>query len=422
MEDNSIIQTIRSIYIFFTLVLCFLFAQPSEARYAAIVIDAKDGHVLHSTNADTLNYPASLTKLMTLLLLFESLEQNKLKMGTKLIASTKASKAQPSKLGLQPGDIITVRQAISALITKSANDVAVVVAEQLSGSVHSFARAMTRRARALGMNDTTFRNPHGLPNRGHLSTARDMALLSRVLINKFPNYYNYFATRKFHFKGRSFKTHNKLLGHYDGADGIKTGYTNAAGYNLSASAERDGKRLIAVVFGGKTAKFRDNHVKNLLNKCFAKISGSRQDDILTANAKPMHSNSPIFFADPPPTQSIAAAEARKLARQIAEDAKLPPFSKPIVNPTPRGAWMIQIGAYFKIAPATKRAGKAAAKLSKFGKNYDIAVMTAERKNRTLYRARLAGLSRKDAYDACRELKRHDFDCIPMSPTRTYRRR
>ena len=400
----------------------FSATQSSEARYAAIVIDAKDGNVLHSTNADTLNYPASLTKLMTLLMLFEALEQDKLGISTELVTSTNASRAKPSKLGLKPGDIITVKQAISALITKSANDVAVIVAEQLSGSVRSFARAMTRRARALGMKDTTFRNPHGLPNRGHLSTARDMALLSRVLINKFPRYYNYFATRKFYFKGHSFKNHNKLLGHYEGADGIKTGYTNAAGYNLAASAERDGTRLIAVVFGGKTAKFRDNHVKKLLNKCFAKTAVSRKADILLKSSKPIHANSAIFFADPHPTQSSVVTKARKLARQIAKDAELPPFFKPIASPAQRGAWMIQIGAYFKIAPATKRAGKAAAKLSKFGKNYDIAVMTAERENRTLYRARLAGLSRKDAYDACRELKRHDFDCIPMSPTRAYHRR
>ena len=412
----------RPLYIFFTLALSFSLAQPSKARYAAIVINAKDGHVLHSTNADTLNYPASLTKLMTLLMLFEALEQNKLHINTKLITSLRASKAQPSKLGLQPGDMITVRKAISALIAKSANDVAVVVAERLSGSVHSFARDMTRRARALGMKDTTFRNPHGLPNRGHLSTARDMALLSRILINKFPEYYNYFATRKFYFRGRSFKTHNKLLEHYDGADGIKTGYTNAAGYNLSASAERDGTRLIAVVFGGKTAKIRDNHVKNLLNKCFAKVSSSSQDGILTISSKPTHPNSPVFFVDPHPKQSDAATDPENLTHQTADDSESPPFSKPIANRVPRGAWMIQIGAYFKIAPATKRAGKAAEKLSKFGKNYDIAVTTAERENRTLYRARLAGLSRKDAHDACRELKRHDFDCIPMSPTRSYQRR
>ena len=422
MGNNCIFDVIKSICLFFTLALFFSAAQPSEARYAAIVIDAKDGNILHSTNASTLNYPASLTKLMTLLMLFEALEQDKLEISTELVTSTRASKAKPSKLGLQPGDTITVRQAISALITKSANDVAVVVAEQLSGSIRSFARAMTRRARALGMKDTTFRNPHGLPNRGHLSTARDMALLSRILINQFPQYYNYFATRKFHFRGNSFKNHNKLLGHYEGADGIKTGYTSAAGYNLSASAERDGTRLIAVVFGGKTAKIRDNHVKKLLNKCFAKTAVSRKADILLTSSKTMYTNSAIFFADPHPTQSSVATEARKLARQIAKDAELPPFLKPIASPAPRGAWMIQIGAYFKIAPATKRAGKAAAQLSKFGKNYDIAVMTAERENRTLYRARLAGLSRKDAYDACRELKRHDFDCIPMSPMRAYHRR
>ena len=218
-----------------------LYINTSEARYASIVVDANDGKILHSINADTLNYPASLTKLMTLFILFEALEKGTLTLKTELTTSYRASRAQPSKLGLRPGDKISVERAIFALIAKSANDVAIIVAEQLAGSIKSFAGSMTRRARELGMKHTTFRNPHGLPNRGHLSTARDMALLSRVLINRFPKHYNYFATRKFNFKGRSFKNHNKLLGHYDGADGIKTGYTNAAGYNLSASAERNGK-------------------------------------------------------------------------------------------------------------------------------------------------------------------------------------
>lgn len=415
-------------------VLCLADGQAAEARYAAIVVDAQNGTVLHSINADTRNYPASLTKMMTLFMLFEALDQGTLVMDQQMIVSRRATRARPSKLGLGRGERISVKDAIAALIAKSANDVAIVVAEELAGSVRAFAKAMTRRARALGMERTTFRNPHGLPNRGHLSTARDMALLSRLLIERFPHYYDHFATRKFKFRGRKYTNHNKLLGRYSGADGIKTGYTHAAGYNLAASAERNGHRLIAVVFGGKTAKFRDHHVKKLLDKGFAKLGDTRNaDDKLLVSPKPPMPKAkpaPVPFGDPHPAQQIADEEARGLARQIAAEAALPPFknlppeAKSVANtPAPsisKGAWMIQIGAYFKMAPAAKRANKAAEKLSAIGKHFDVAVMTGERKNRTVYRARLAGLSRKDAYDACRQLKRHKFDCIPMSPGRARR--
>lgn len=427
----NISQIFIRVYLAILVVLCVAGRQPAEARYAAIVVDANSGAVLHSINADTRNYPASLTKMMTLFMLFEALDQGTLVLHKEMIVSRRATRARPSKLGLGRGERITVKEAISALIAKSANDVAIVVAEELAGSVRAFAKAMTRRAQELGMERTTFRNPHGLPNRGHLSTARDMALLSRLLIERFPHYYDYFATRKFSFRGRKYTNHNKLLGRYTGADGIKTGYTHAAGYNLAASAERDGHRIIAVVFGGKTAKFRDRHVKKLLDKGFAKLS-----DLSVPGANPAPAPKPRApkadpqpFADPHPAQSIAAEEARELARQIAAEAALPPFTnattaaaaepaKPAAKG--KGGWMIQIGAYFKMAPAARRANKAAKNLSEIGKNFDIAVMTGERKNRTVYRARLAGLSRQDAYDACRRLKRHKFDCIPMSPRKRYR--
>ena len=438
-------MNINQIFIRFSLILlvvaCFAVRQPAEARYAAIVVDANDGTVLHSINADTRNYPASLTKMMTLYMLFEALDQGTVVMHQEMIVSRKATRARPSKLGLGRGERIKVKDAIAALIAKSANDIAIVVAEELAGSVRAFAKAMTRRARELGMERTTFRNPHGLPNRGHLSTARDMAVLSRLLIERFPHYYDYFATKRFKFRGRKFTNHNKLLGRYSGADGIKTGYTHAAGYNLAASAERDGHRLIAVVFGGKTAKFRDRHVKKLLDKGFAKLGDAQSSEESPVDkpkapaTKIPHQISPEPFPDPHPAQSVAAEEARELARQIAAEAALPPFknSAPAkaepetlaaeeTNSTDKsqvkkGTWMIQIGAYYKKAPAARRASKAAEKLSKVGKRFDVAVMTGERKNRTVYRARLAGLSRQDALDACRQLKRHKFDCIPMSPGR-----
>jgi len=252
---------------------------PSDAaqarRYASIVIDSQTGRVLHADNPDRRAYPASLTKMMTLYMVFEALDIGKLKMNQKLPVSRRAAGMPASKLGLRRGSTIRVKDAIMALITKSANDVATVVAESLGGTESNFAKMMTAKARSLGMKNTTFRNASGLPNKHQLSTARDMARLAQALMRHFPRYYKLFSTRSFSYKGRSYRNHNKLLRTYKGTDGIKTGYTRASGYNLVASAVRNNRRIIAVVFGGKTGRSRDKHMAKLLNRGFARAKNIR---------------------------------------------------------------------------------------------------------------------------------------------------
>jgi D-alanyl-D-alanine carboxypeptidase len=250
----------------------------AAARYASIIIDADTGRVLYEVNADTRNYPASLTKMMTLYMAFEALEKGKLRLNENLKVSKRASGMAPSKLGLKRGQTIKVKDIILALVTKSANDAAVVLAEALAGTETRFAKRMTAKARELGMSRTNFRNASGLPNRRQLSTARDMAILAQALINRYPKYYHYFSTTNFSYKGRRHRNHNSLLTKYDGTDGIKTGYIRASGFNLVASAVRDGRRIIGVVFGGKSSRSRDKHMAKLLDRGFTRVAraGSRR--------------------------------------------------------------------------------------------------------------------------------------------------
>ncbi|PPR28402.1 MAG: D-alanyl-D-alanine carboxypeptidase DacF [Alphaproteobacteria bacterium MarineAlpha10_Bin1] len=208
----------------------------SEAGYASIVLDGDTGEVLRSRNADTRNYPASLTKMMTLYMLFEELDGGRMQMNTKMSVSKRAAGQPASKLGLKRGTTITVRHAIMALATKSANDVATVIAEAIGGTEWEFAAAMTNRARSLGMKRTRFRNASGLPNRKQLSSARDMGVLAMAILRDFPHYYHYFSADKITFKGKTHRTHNNLLNRYPGMDGMKTGYIRASGFNLVASA------------------------------------------------------------------------------------------------------------------------------------------------------------------------------------------
>ncbi|MDP9196903.1 MAG: D-alanyl-D-alanine carboxypeptidase, partial [Pseudomonadota bacterium] len=226
-------------------------------KYSAILMDAATGRILHSEAADQKRYPASLTKMMTLYLAFDALKAGKLKPGQKLKISSRAASQAPSKLGLVPGKTISVENAILALTTKSANDAAVVLAEAIAGSEKAFAERMTRKARQLGMTATVFQNASGLPNFRQVTTARDIATLSRALIRSHSRYYHYFSRTSFSWNGRTHTNHNRLLGHYPGADGLKTGYIDASGFNLAASAIRGKKRLICVVFGGPSGSWRD---------------------------------------------------------------------------------------------------------------------------------------------------------------------
>ncbi|MCF8478290.1 MAG: D-alanyl-D-alanine carboxypeptidase, partial [Pseudolabrys sp.] len=232
--------------------------------YSSIVVDANSGAVMQATKADSPRHPASLTKIMTLYMLFERLEAGTLKLNSELPVSAHASKQAPSKLGLKPGETIKVETAIRAIVTKSANDVAAIIGEAIGGTEAEFGRMMTAKARALGMKHTTYRNASGLPDAAQITTARDQALLGRAIQDRFPNYYHYFSTRTFEFRGRKMRNHTRLLGRVDGVDGIKTGYIRASGFNIVTSVRRDKRHIIAVVFGGSTGRARDARARSLI--------------------------------------------------------------------------------------------------------------------------------------------------------------
>lgn len=244
--------------------LAYAGSENSDPRYAAIVVDAGSGKVLHTENADAIRFPASLAKMMTLYLLFSDIESGRLAMNSALAVSPAAAAQPPSKLGLKAGSTLTVADAIGALCVKSANDVAAVVAENVAGSEAAFADRMTRTARSLGMRSTVFRNASGLPDPAQVTTARDMAILARALQSAFPQYYENFSDQTFAWNGRTYENTNKLLGEIPGMDGIKTGYTRASGYNLATSVRRGGRRIIVVVMGESSSAARNEQVAALV--------------------------------------------------------------------------------------------------------------------------------------------------------------
>ncbi|MGD9912755.1 MAG: D-alanyl-D-alanine carboxypeptidase family protein [Rhizobiaceae bacterium] len=250
-------------------------SQPTSEKYAAIVVDAGSGAMLYQVNANAQRYPASLTKMMTLYLLFEAIDSGRVRLSDEIPVSDRARGQAPSKLGFKKGQTVDVESAIRALAVKSANDVAVAVGEFLAGSEEAFAVAMTGKARALGMSGTSFRNASGLPDEGQRTTARDMAVLGMALQRRFPNYYRYFSATEFNFHGKSIRGHNELLSTVRGVDGIKTGYIRASGFNIVTSVARGGKRLVVVVMGGETARARNAHVQELIERYLPDGRGGR---------------------------------------------------------------------------------------------------------------------------------------------------
>jgi D-alanyl-D-alanine carboxypeptidase len=232
--------------------------------FASIVVDGNSGATLTATNPDALRHPASLTKIMTLYLLFERLESGKMKLDTEMPVSEHASEQSPTKLGLRPGQSIRVEDAIKGLVTRSANDAAVVIAEAIGGDEDEFAKMMTRKARSLGMSRTTYVNASGLPADAQITTARDQSILGRAIQDRFPRYYRYFSTVVFNYRGQSIRNHNHLLGNVEGIDGIKTGYTRASGFNIVTSLRRGNRHLVGVVLGGRSGGSRDAIMRNLL--------------------------------------------------------------------------------------------------------------------------------------------------------------
>ncbi|WP_431284719.1 D-alanyl-D-alanine carboxypeptidase family protein [Humitalea sp. 24SJ18S-53] len=279
-------------------------AQIGSARYSAIVLNARTGEVLTSASPDEARHPASLTKMMTLYMVFEALRDGRLRLDQRIAMTDSAAAMPPSKLGLPVGVSITVEQAILALITKSANDVAALLGETLGGSEYQFAQAMTTRARSLGMSRTTFRNASGLPDIDQITSARDMATLGRRLFIDFPQRYAYFATVHVRMAGVQLRNHNRMLDSYAGADGIKTGFINASGFNIVTSAERDNVRLVGAVFGGESWYARDLHMAALLDQGFAASGVAPRSAVMAARPAPR----PAF---------VARAEAAPALRTVA---------------------------------------------------------------------------------------------------------
>ncbi|MBB3964565.1 D-alanyl-D-alanine carboxypeptidase [Rhizobium metallidurans] len=259
-------------------------AQAANSKYAGIVVDANTGNVLYSENADRLQYPASLTKMMTLYLTFEALDQGRIRLDSAVPFSAFASGQAPTKLGVRPGASISVEQAILGLVTLSANDASTALGELLGGSEDRFAQMMTAKARALGMTRTTYRNANGLPNTAQMTTARDQARLGIALRQHFPQYYGYFSTQSFKFGTRIIRSHNRLVGSVRGVDGIKTGYTRAAGFNLVSSVQVDGKSIVGVVLGGASTPARDTQMRNLIASYLPKASTRGGSSALVAQA------------------------------------------------------------------------------------------------------------------------------------------
>jgi len=407
---------------------------PAMARYASFVMDMTTGRVLHAVNEDTRNYPASLTKMMTLYMTFEALADGRLRMHERMPVSRRAAGMTPSELGLRAGERITVKNAILGLVTKSANDAAVVLAEELGGTEYKFALDMTRKARQLGMDRTTFRNASGLPNRGQLSTARDMATLGKALIENFPQYYEFFDTRRFAYEGDTYGNHNNLLGEYRGTDGIKTGYIRASGFNLVASVERRGHRLIGVVFGGRSAQSRDRHMVDLLNKGFRKIRSRQSIEIVgPPEPKPIRAirrqvaalngadDDVVAVGDADPNQH--ADDDLRTATRTARGAPLPPATQ---RPdaisaaarslaTAEGDFAIQVGAYSRASSAHDAAVKALNNVPRLLRTSRLSVTRFRSEADPIYRARLAGLSRNRARQACRLLESRGTDCLVIRP-------
>ncbi len=377
-------------------------AQIGSERYAAFVMDAATNETLVSVSADEQRYPASLTKMMTLYMAFDAMQRGRLTPNTRIRVSQHAASRPPSKLGLRPDATITARDAILALITKSANDAAAALGEHIAGgSEAAFARMMTTKARALGMSRTTFRNASGLPDPGQVTTARDMARLSQALIRDFPQRYAYFSVQSFEWRGTTINGHNRLLDNYPGADGIKTGFINASGFNLAASAMRGNVRLIAVVFGGASSAERDSHVMALLDRGFAE-SGRSGPPAGMMMASRRGAPALVGTANAAPASILARPQASASVRRVA--------SRPAVAAPPRpaqgGRWAVQVGAFGARGPAQAAADKAA----KRGGQAEVERVRVN--GHWFWRARVTGLSSATAQGTCRATR---GPCMVLSP-------
>jgi D-alanyl-D-alanine carboxypeptidase len=408
---------------------------------SAIVVDMNSGSILYSQSADLPRYPASLTKMMTLYVLFGYLRAGKVTPTSELVVTPHAASQAPTKLGLKPGATISTTDAVKALVTQSANDAAVTIAENLAGTEENFARVMTDTARSIGMNATTFRNASGLPNEDQITTARDMATLAAHLIHDYPEYYGVFETRYFTFNGRKYRNHNKLLFGYQGCDGIKTGYTKASGFNLTASVHRGNKHLVAVVLGGKTGGQRDAAMRSVLDRHFAKATDTKPTpaqllaSLVPAPSPPAVQKPAYTLAPPTPAPSAPTAPAAEASTDTPADtatdteegdtgdpAEPIKASLTVTEPAPKatikpskyqGAFQVQVGAFTSEAEAENRLGMVQQRASDLLDGHMPFTTSFMRGDEEWYRARFAGFSRESAQAACAALKKMSLDCAVM---------
>lgn len=396
----------------------YLQLSESQPKYAAVVVDAKTGEVLYAKRADSPRYPASITKVMTLYLAFEALAAGRLKLSDPVEMSPRAAAQAPTKLGLRPGETLTVEQAMQALAIKSANDVAVALAEKLGGSEARFAAMMTLRAQELGMRNTRFVNASGLPDSRQISTARDIAILSRAVMRDYPQYYKLFSQQSFTFRGVTMRNHNGLLGRMPGVDGLKTGYTNASGFNIAVSAVRDNRRLITVVLGAPSTATRNNNAEDLILTGFDVMSRRDRGEKITVaqNLFEPEPRGPVVR----PTIEQGDNEQDGLKIVLSSDTRSSPPSRTKLESSSSlrsskksaGKWAVQVGAFKSKTDAKKQLTFVT---KRFGKHFEPAHGTVGAKVGGSYRVRFTGYSEASAKDACQALKAKRLACMVVKP-------
>jgi D-alanyl-D-alanine carboxypeptidase len=392
------------------LIICLIFLNYFNAavgltpRYSAIVIEVNSGRVLDQEGADKICHPASLTKMMTLYMVFESLKAGRIHMDTKVLVSSHAARQIPCKLGLRPGEYVTIETIIKGMVTKSANDASAAFAEYIGGSEANFATMMTQKAKKLGMTKTIFKNSSGVPNSQQITTARDMAILSRALYLHFPKEYRHFRLKAFHHKGQRHHNHNHLLGNRRDfeVDGIKTGYVAASGFNLAASAVRRGpdnksQRLIAVVLGGPNRHWRDRRVQELLEINFAKVGlgiGTAAKDVDEDEEDDEGENT---------VKAFLKEDAPKLD-PIKVTVPAPTVAAP--PPSKKNDWGVQLGTFASVKEAQSKARKSLSLL----KSGEISTPRVKQGKRSVYGARLLGITKEEAQNVCRKYAKNGGSC------------
>ncbi|MGZ3403366.1 MAG: D-alanyl-D-alanine carboxypeptidase family protein [Phenylobacterium sp.] len=386
----------------------------SQTKYAAVVVDAKSGEILYAKHADSPRYPASITKIMTLYLTYEALASGKLHLDDRVAFSPHAAAQAPSKLGVRPGDSITVNEAIESMTTLSANDAAVAMGEKIGGTESRFAALMTLRAQELGMQNTHFANANGLPDSRNITTARDIAILSRAVMRDYPQYYHYFSLEAFNFRGREIGSHNHLLG--PGVDGLKTGFTNASGFNIAISGVKDNRRLIVVVMGGPTRVARDQNAEDLLQTGFSVMHRRAMGEkiVVAQNQfEPTELNGPIVRA--PVEQGDGDQDSLRIqltGAPRAQAGKLEVMDRKGHDAKAvKAKWAVQVGEFRSKSDAH---AQIALVEKKFGDKFDGARGAAEKLGRK-YKAVFTGFSETDTKDACHALKAKRLACLVIQP-------